>query len=143
MRTCVRVVTAGRWRPPSRAAPHETRERPGWEGRRIRDAGEGAHRMHTGAWSALPEIPWTTSDGTSFKDLGVRTEALLSAIRDRMAASVVHPVELTLLAAQAAEIAAALRDLAQSELAVDALIAFGGTRERGRRSGRHRGLRAL
>ena len=86
----------------------------------------------------LPEIPWTASDGTSYRDLGARAEALLSRITASVADGLRDPVTTALLAAEAGELRAVLGDLAKSELAAAALIELGRALERGahRRGGR-------
>lgn len=87
----------------------------------------------------LPEIPWVSDSGTSFADLQGRADSLLFRLESAIAGRGLRDqVEVTMLAAEMAENNAALRDLAQSELAVDALIEFGSTRERHRRRGRLR-----
>jgi hypothetical protein len=97
----------------------------------------------------LPDVPWNTTDGTSYRELGACAAALLtlleSAIADR---GLRGRVPVTLLAVRMGEMSDALRDLASSELAVTALIELGRAIERGRRPkrrpGRHlRHLRLL
>jgi hypothetical protein len=92
---------------------------------------------HTGAWAVLPEVPWTTSDGVGFRELGARTEALLSRITAGVADHLRDPVAVALLAAQVGELCAALRDLNMSELPAEALIELGRILERGHRPRRH------
>ena len=92
----------------------------------------------------LPEdVPWTTEDGTSFAALRARADALLSRIGQQIGAGLHEATAVTCLAAQAAELAAALRHLATSELAVIKLIEAGGAMERGAKPGRRRNLRLL
>jgi hypothetical protein len=82
-------------------------------------------RMHaiTGAWEALPEIPWETQGGTSYKDLGRRAARVLADLCARAATE--DPVELALLADQVADLRVDLRDLAQTQLSVNGIYAAG------------------
>jgi hypothetical protein len=77
--------------------------------------------MHadTGAWKALPEIPWSTQAGATYKELGRATARLLADIRAKLATA--GPVELALLADQVSDLRVDLRDLAQSELVPQAI----------------------
>jgi hypothetical protein len=99
-------------------------------------------RAITGGFSVLPEIPWSTESGTSFTDLQARADMLLSRLEAVIVSRGLRDqVPVTLLAAEIAELNAGLRDLSRSELAVDKLVEFGGTRERQRRSYRLRPVR--
>jgi hypothetical protein len=88
----------------------------------------------------LPEVPWNTGDGTSYRALGARAEALLSRITASVAGGLRDPVAVTLLAAQAGELRTVLRDLASSELAVTEIYAAG-WRDHGSRPGKRAPLR--
>ena len=92
----------------------------------------------------LPDVPWNTTDGTSYRSLGARADGLMSllesAIGDR---GLLDQVPVTLLAARMAELRDVLRDLASSELAVTALIELGRVIERGHRPRRRSGGRHL
>lgn len=72
--------------------------------------------MHadTGAWQALPEIPWATQAGADYRELGRAAARLLADIRAKLATA--SSVELALLADQVAEMHGDLRGLAKSEL---------------------------
>lgn len=97
--------------------------------------------MHavTGGWAVLPEIeiPWTATDGTTFRDLQARAGAILARLEARITDTLLQdPVALAMLTDHVAELAAALRDVASSDLAVNALIDLGRTLERAPRPGR-------
>lgn len=91
----------------------------------------------------IPEIPWTASDGTSFRDLQARASAILARLESRLAGTLQDPVAVDRLTAHVAELAAALRDVASSDLAVNALIDLGRTLERAPRPGRRWPLHVL
>ena len=79
----------------------------------------------TRARAALPDVPWTTAEGTSFRELGARAEALLSRIDAYMGSAPPRPAAVAELAMQAAGLRAELRDLGCSELAVTEIYAAG------------------
>ena len=91
--------------------------------------------MHaiTGAWAALPDIPWTATDGTTFRDLQALAATVLARLESGIAGTLQDPVAAAMLTAHVAELAAALRDCAASELAVNALIDLGRALEQGHR----------
>ena len=73
----------------------------------------------------LPDIPWTASDGTSYRELLAFAGALLADIRAAVDAGLRDAHSVTLLAAQAADLRVVLRDLAQAELAVREIYSAG------------------
>jgi hypothetical protein len=79
----------------------------------------------------LPEIPWTATDGTTFRDLQARAGAILARLESKIADTLQDPVALAMLTAHVAELNTALRDVASSDLAVNALINLGRALERG------------
>lgn len=91
-------------------------------------------RAVTGGWAVLPEIPWTATDGTTFRDLQARAGAILARLESRITDTLLQdPVALAMLTAHVAELSAALRDCAASELAVNGLIDLGRALEQGHR----------
>lgn len=87
----------------------------------------------TGAWQALPEIPWTTPAGANFRELGAETSRLLRRLEACLDGA--SPREHAMLSGQVARLIAKLRSLAQTELAVDDIYSAGWD-ARGRARGR-------
>jgi hypothetical protein len=79
--------------------------------------------MTTDAWAAIPDVPWTTQDGTSFKDLGAECSALIPEIRAAFPGA--GEIGLGLLAERVTELTAALRALVRTELLVEAVYSRG------------------
>ena len=77
----------------------------------------------TDAWAALPDVPWTTPDGTSFRDLGAECGTLIPEIR--AACPGADQIGLGLLAERVTELTAVLRALVRTELLVEAVYSRG------------------
>lgn len=77
----------------------------------------------TSGWEELPDIPWATAAGTSYRDLGARTARLLDDIEEQRRTA--GRLGLASLAVRLAELRAELHDLARSEIAVSAIYDAG------------------
>jgi hypothetical protein len=97
-------------------------------------------RAVTGSWAAVPEIPWTATDGTTFGAMSAHAADILGRL-EQVAGGLRNPVAVTELAVHVAELSLALRDMAGAELAADALVELGRTIERAHAAGHRRSLR--
>jgi hypothetical protein len=70
----------------------------------------------TGGWAVLPDVPWTTTDGMTYRELGARADATLTEIRSTFRDA--SEVEIGVLAEKVGDLCLLLRDLARSELPV-------------------------
>lgn len=89
----------------------------------------------TGIWEAQEEVPWTTGDGTGFRELAGQAHRLTRQIGARLHTAA--PREYIALADKAGQLCLRLEELAQSELAVSAIFQAGQREERRRYRARH------
>lgn len=90
----------------------------------------------TGAWAALPDIPWQAPGGAGYRELGAECARVLRDVEAGYPGA--DAVGLALLAERVTDLAAALRDLADARLPVQMIFDAGGdAREAAMRRGRH------